>query len=70
VAFALAEIKSGDTRRVLQETNDREFFALDGFDLQPVFIALGAIRGVRTLRDNTFPVQFGGVLEHLLTVSN
>jgi hypothetical protein len=39
------------------------------FDLEPVLIALRPIRRVGPLRDDAFPVQLGGMLEHLLTVA-
>ena len=40
--FPLAEIEAGDARRVLHESNNGKFFALNRFDFQPGFGSLSA----------------------------
>jgi hypothetical protein len=48
------------------EPDHREIPALRGLDLQPGFIAIGAVRSIRVLGDDALPPKLRSVFEHLL----
>src|SRR5206468_6455499 len=61
--FLLAEVERGHAGRVLDETNDGEFFALHRLDLLPSLHPLRPVRRVNPLRDDALIVQLAGRFE-------
>jgi hypothetical protein len=70
LALLLAEVQRGYASGVFDESYDREFSLLHGLDFQPAFIALRAIRGIRSLGNDALPVQLGGMFKHLLPIAD
>jgi hypothetical protein len=64
LALFLAEVEGGEAGGVLDESDDGKFALLNDFDFLPGFRPLRSIRRVRSLQDNAFPVQLGGMLKH------